>query len=414
MQWIPIDRPIIIPEAVKSVIQKLNQKGYVAYLVGGCVRDHLLDRKPKDFDVVTNATPDQIMEIYPDAITVGKAFGVIQVGTVEVATFRKDGDYKDGRHPESVQFSNPEEDAKRRDFTVNGLFLDTKTQKVLDYVGGFDDLKARKIRAIGMATQRFQEDALRLLRAVRFAANLGFEIEAETSRAIKNRSKLIRRISGERIRVELEKIWEGPSPHTAIRSLKEAELTDSLFPEIEAQHWDGIFALFDKIKTLPSPRSSLLSWAALGRDQKGTSQVIAGSLMSRFKLSHDQFEKLAWILEERAKFKEVFLMREATLQRWVSHAYFEDALSFHWCEVMASDGNQIYYEFCLSRLEEYRKQGDAWKDKLLDGKDLIQLGLKPGPQFTEILRSVEDLVLEKKIHTKEEALEYVLNHFMDG
>ncbi|MCM0605607.1 MAG: CCA tRNA nucleotidyltransferase [Xanthomonadaceae bacterium] len=411
MKWIPIDRPLLIPEKAKSILQKLSGASYVSYCVGGCVRDHLLGRTPKDIDIVTSATPDQILELFPSANPIGKAFGVMQVEGYEVATFRKDGTYIDSRHPESVEFSNPEEDAKRRDFTVNGFFYDLKTNRILDYVSGFEDIRDKKIRAIGSAPQRFQEDALRLLRAIRFAAQVGFEIENETLRSIKNRAKLIKRISGERVRDELERMWIGAAPDIAAQYLVETELGAILFPEIEAAHWEGLVRLFQKIKALGEPKSAILGWAALTRDQKGHPQAIAGSLMQRMKLSNAQFESLQWILEERTKFKEVFLMREATLSRWISHPGFEFLLQFHWCEAMSSDGNLIYHEFCESRLRDLRSQAGGWLPKLIDGKDLIGLGLSPGPEFTEILKTVEDLALEKKITTKEQALEYVLKHF---
>lgn len=411
MKWIPIDRPLLVPAAAKSIIQKLVASGHVTYCVGGCVRDHLLGKAPKDIDIVTGANPDEILSLFPDANPIGKSFGVMQVDGFEVATFRKDGTYVDGRHPESVEFSSPEEDSKRRDFTVNGLFYDLKTNRILDFVSGYEDIRDKKIRAIGSAPQRFQEDALRLLRAIRFAAQVGFEIEPETLRSIKNRAKLIKRISGERIRDELERMWTGASPDVAAQYLSETDLGSVLFPEIEPVLWEGLVRLFQKIKVLPEPKSPILGWAALTRDQKGHPQAIAGSLMQRFKLSNAQYESLQWILEERSKFKEVFQMREATLSRWISHPGFEFLLQFHWCEAMSSDGNLIYHEFCESRLRDLKSQVGGWLPKLIDGKDLIGLGLSPGPEFTEILKTVEDLALEKKITTKEQALEYVLKHF---
>ena len=414
MKWIPIDRPLALPDSVRSILGKLSQSGYIAYCVGGCVRDHLLGRTPKDIDIATSATPDQILALFPKAIAIGKAFGVMQFDGIEVATFRKDGAYVDGRHPESVEFSTAEEDARRRDFTVNGLFYDLKSNRVLDCVQGFEDLKERKIRAIGSAPTRFQEDALRLLRAIRFAAQIGFEIEAETLRSIKNRAKLIKRISGERIRDELERMWVGAGPDIAITYLDQTELGSILFPEIEKAEWDQLVRLFQKIKVLPEPKSPILGWAALTRNEKGHPSAVAGSLMTRFKLTNSQYESLEWILEERSKFKGVFQMREATLTRWISHPGFSFLLQFHWCEAMSSDGNLIYHEFCESRLKELKSKAGEWIPKLIDGKDLIGLGLSPGPEFTEILKTIEDLAIEKKITSKEQALEYVLKHFVSN
>jgi len=411
LKWIPTERPFLIPEPVKAALQRLSSKGFTAYLVGGCVRDFLLDRKAKDYDIATDASPDQILEVFPQGLTIGKAFGVIKLPEVEIATFRKDGNYSDSRHPESVEFTGPEEDAKRRDFTVNGLFYDPKTQKILDFVEGYEDIKARQIKCIGLAPQRFQEDALRLLRAIRFTCSLGFDLEAETLRSIKNRSKLIRRISAERVRMELELMWSGPAPDRAIRFLHETELTQVLFPELTDADWVSIFKMMTKIKLMGVTRSPDFAWATLMKDLSGAPAAIVGTWMTRFKLSHEQYELIKTVLEERSKFKEVFQMREAPLQRWLRSPHFEALLEFHKAEALAHDGNLVYYEFCRGRLDEIKAEGAGGVDKFLTGNDLIQLGFSPGPRFTQILNALEDQVLEKKIKSREEALEFVIKHF---
>jgi poly(A) polymerase len=437
---------------VKEALQRLDDGGHVAYVVGGSVRDFLLGRETKDHDIATSASPDELCRLFPEAVTVGKAFGVIKVPVagrpdVEIATFREDLEYKDHRHPVAVRFAGPEEDARRRDFTVNALFYDVKSARILDVCGGMEDLRAGVIRAIGDPAERFREDALRLLRAVRFRSALGFAIEPATAEAMQARAKLIAKVSHERVRDELGGMWKGPRPDEALRELSRYGLLKYVLPEVEAERglaqipaWSesepdvfghtvrvlGWLARQNPVR--PSQDSEVLGWAAVlmnvgkpgaaarsgGKNFNGhetDGARLAARACERLRLPRAAVERVAAIVEGQLKFREVFEMREATLQRFVREPHFEDALRLHRAEATASDGNLAFHEFCAARLEELRRapEGEA---KLISGQDLIQLGFKPGPKFSEILRTVEDLALERKLTSKDEALEYVVKHFV--
>ena len=450
---IRIKRPYILPVYVKQALQKLNEAGHVAYVVGGSVRDFLLDKESKDHDLATSAEPNELCRIFPDAITVGKNFGVIKVPThsepplLEIATFRQDLEYEDYRHPKGVVYSGPTEDAKRRDFTVNALFFDPKTSRILDFVGGIQDLKAGVIRAIGDPEERFREDALRLLRAIRFKTRLGFELHPETAEAIKSRAKLISKVSPERIRDELTLTWTGPRPTEALVLLSELGILEYILPEVEAlrhlgktsipnliRHedlWAHLLKTLDCLVEQNPIRSATLSWAAIlheigrpvalkanqgktfnGHETESTKMAL--KISSRMKMARWEGERISSLVADHLKFRDVFQMREATLQRFIRQENFEDLLAFHRADAIAWDGNLAYYEFCSSRLKQYKKSYPHAEGitKVLDGTDLIQLGFQPGPEFSEILRFIEDLTLEGKIRTKEEALEYVVRNFV--
>ncbi len=452
-KWIRIRRPFPLPAYVKTALQKLDEAGHIAYVVGGSVRDFLLDRPSKDHDIATSATPDELEKLFPDAVTVGKAFGVLKIPIrtdaphpefLEIATFRKDLHYEDHRHPEGVEFSGPGEDAERRDFTINALFYDPKTARILDTVGGMTDLKAGLLRAIGNPKERFREDALRLLRAVRFATSLRFEIDPATTEAIKSRAHLITKVSGERLRDELTLMWTGPHPSGALRKLSELSLLQHVFPELEAMKgveqspiyhpegdvWKHTLKLMESLAIQnPAPRSPELAWGALlhdvgkpvahrksegknfnNHDKDGAE--LARKICERLKMSNSETDTIVYLVENHMKFKDTFGMRESTLQRFIRHPSFELLLALHRADATASEGNLAFYEFCRSRYEEARKQAELVPAKLITGQDLIQLGLSPGPTFTQILRTIEDLALEKRLFTKEEALEYVVKHFV--
>lgn len=413
---IRIEKPFPIPPPVRAILNRLHQEGFVAYIVGGSVRDFLRGETPKDYDIATSATPEALERIFSKALTVGRAFGVFKVPVesrdleshefVEVATFRSDLDYKDHRHPTAVEFKGPEEDAKRRDFTINALFFDLKTQSIIDFVGGFDDLKHRILRAIGHPSLRFKEDALRLLRAVRFSVRFGFTIEEETKKAIQMRANLIEKISAERIRDELTLMLKGRDPHIAFRKLKELGLLERVLPEIVTVPEREL----EWVSKLHENRSLELAWAALLVNSEKTVPVT-----TRLRLSHDQSQVIEYLVTHLSKFREVFRMREATLIRWISHAHFEDLLRLHQAVAVATDGNLAAYEFALSRYRELKKaraSDPLFGEKLITGEDLIQLGLRPSPLFSEILQTVDDLALEKRLKTKEEALEFVVKYFV--
>jgi poly(A) polymerase len=438
-KWIRIDRKIALPAYVKDAIQKLDDAGHVAYVVGGSVRDFILSRESKDHDVATSASPDELCELFPTALTVGKAFGVIKVPIasnemLEIATFREDLGYTDFRHPKSVRFAGPEEDAKRRDFTVNALFYDPKTDRILDTVGGMEDLREAVVRAIGDPLERFREDALRLLRAVRFVTALGFSLDKATAEAIKSRARLITKISPERVREELTLMWTGPRPAEALKMLSELGLLPHLIPEIDRLRampsvWKHLMKALQALARVSPKRSAALAWAAILHDtgkpaawkrnegknfagHEAEGKRIAESVGSRFKLSRADIQRMAVLIEDHLKFKDVFQMREATLERFVREAHFEELLALHCADAAATDGNLAFYEFCKSRFDLARSSPMGGIGRLVDGTDLIQLGFKPGPEFSEILRVVEDLALEKKLRSKEQALEYVIRHFV--
>ncbi len=422
------------------------------------MRDFLLKRPIKDHDIATSATPDEICELFPNAITVGKAFGVIKVLVgkndntveVEIATFREDLDYKDHRHPAKVRFSGPQEDALRRDFTINALFFDPKTSRILDPTGGIEDLVAKKVRAIGQPIARFEEDALRLLRAIRFTTTLGFELEEETLKGLRSRVKLIRHVSGERIRDELTRMLLGPNPGPALEMLADTGLLKQVLPELEALRgvsqaptymrsasrdsnendiWATTLRTVCFIAKNSLERSVALSWAMLlydvgkpaalkandGKNFNG--HEIQGALLARvigerLRMTRVDTERVASMIEDLLKFRDVFKMREATIERFVRLPYFDELLELHRAQASSSDGNLAFHEFSA-----YRRKlvlGSALRDpaRLIDGKDLIQLGFFPGPEFSAILRTVEDLVLERKLTTKEQALEYVVSQFV--
>jgi poly(A) polymerase len=410
---------------VKAAIQRLDESGNVAYIVGGSVRDFLLKRPSKDHDIATSASPDEICALFPDAVTVGKAFGVLKVPVretgelLEIATFREDLEYKDHRHPEKVRFAGPAEDAARRDFTINALFYDFKTQRILDVTGGMEDLRAGTIRAIGDPSLRFREDALRLLRAVRFATSLGFEIEKETEAAIIAKAKLISHISGERIRDELTRMLQGPRPADALELLSKLGLLKPVLTELAAiqgfqDSWNVTLKTLRALAKNKPERGPELSWAAalmeIGKPVEADGGVLVRSIGHRLKFSRSEVDRIVALVENLPKFHEVFKMREATLERFVREPFFEDLLELHRAHALATDGNLAFYEFGLHRFELTRESKPL--PKLIDGKDLIQLGFSPGPEFSEILRVVEDLALERRLTTKDQALEFVITKFV--
>lgn len=459
-KWIRTDRPFPLPHYVRAAIEHLDGAGHLAYVVGGSVRDFLLQglaselppgavpTKPKDHDIATSADPDELCRLFPSAITVGKAFGVLKIPIessdpalkpviLEIATFREDLEYEDHRHPTSVRFSGPLQDARRRDFTINALFFDPKTSRILDSVGGLDDLRAGVLRAIGEPSARFKEDALRLLRAIRFATRLGFQLEPQTRDAIRERARLIQKVSSERIREELTWMLTGPRPREAIQMCVELGILGFVLPEVATlRQVAGGAAFRHTLKILdalvrqnPAGRSPELAWGALlhavgkpvawgrsgeknfnGHEIEGAR--IAQAICERMKFSRAESDAISSLVEEQVKFREVFQMREATLQRFIRQPLFATWLAFHRADALALDGNQAFHEFCASRLRDFRSNSKAGEEKLVKGEDLIQLGLKPGPKFSEIIRTLEDLAFEGKLRTKEEALEYVVKYFV--
>jgi putative nucleotidyltransferase with HDIG domain len=423
------------------VVERLRQAGYQAYLVGGCVRDLLLGTTPKDFDVSTDAPPGRILELFPGSGQVGAHFGVVLVrdgepdrAHVEVATFRSDHDYADGRRPSRVQFeSDPRQDVLRRDFTINGLMMDSESGEVLDFVGGRADLQARLVRAIGDAEVRFHEDHLRMLRAVRFAARLGFSIEPETLAAIRRNHAAILRVSAERVRDELVRILIEGGAHYGFELLDATGLLSDLLPEVasmkgveqppefhpEGDVWVHTLLLLEKLAR-PTPT---LAWGALLHDvgKPPTFRVaerirfdghveeglrLAHGILNRLRFSREDEEQIEALVANHMRFKDMYRMKESTLKRFLRMPKFEEHLELHRLDCLASHGRLDNYEFARRKLEEL--PAEQLKPKpLLTGKDLIVAGYQPGPAFSKMLAAVEDAQLEGRIRTKEEALELV-------
>ncbi|HZW81095.1 MAG TPA: CCA tRNA nucleotidyltransferase, partial [Candidatus Deferrimicrobiaceae bacterium] len=438
--------------------ETLRQHSFQAYLVGGCVRDLLLDREPTDFDVATSATPAQVMKIFPDTYAVGAQFGVVLVplpggentredeneesktNTVEVATFRSDLGYSDGRHPDQVRFSqDPREDAARRDFTINGMMLDPVSSEVLDFVGGQNDLKAGIVRAIGEPERRFAEDKLRMLRAVRFAARFEYEIEAETLIAIKRFADEIKLVSRERVRDELTKMLTEGHARQAILLLDKTGLLKEVLPEISAMkgvrqpaefHPEGdvfIHTLL-ALDNLPHPCPPTLAWGALLHDvgKPATFRVapdrirfdghvevgvkITEEICDRLRFSkHDAAQMLA-LVDNHMRFGDVTRMKESTLKKFMRLPGFDEHLALHRADSLASHRNLSTYEFLQKKITEIPPP-NIRPAPLITGNDLIALGYIPGPRFREILDAVEDAQLEGQFDSREAAIEFVERAF---
>jgi putative nucleotidyltransferase with HDIG domain len=431
------------PEALaRAVVASLRNSGYQAYLVGGCVRDLLLGCHPKDFDVATDAPPGRIMQLFPTSGQVGAHFGVVLVrdegAQVEVATYRSDRDYTDGRHPASVRFeSDPREDVLRRDFTINGLMMDPESSRVLDYVDGQADLKRRVIRAIGDPEIRFREDHLRLLRAVRFAARLGFEIEPATMAAIRAHHALIQKVSAERIREELVRILTEGGARRGFELLDDAGLLNDILPEIAAMKgvaqppefhpegdvWVHTLLLLEKL----DHATPTLAWGALLHDvgKPGTFRVaerirfdghveegvrLARAIFARLRFSGDDAEQVEALIGHHMQFKDVHHMRESTLKRFLRLPKFEEHLELHRLDALSSNGRLENYDLARRKLQEFGQEQLKPKP-LVTGADLIAEGYRPGPQFSRMLSAAEDAQLEGRIATREEAVALVKRLF---
>jgi len=426
--------------AATHIIQTLRDAGHEALLAGGCVRDHLLGREPKDYDVATSATPDEVVSLFPGALTVGAHFGVVVVRLgehhVEVATFRTDGSYKDGRHPESVAFSTADEDAQRRDFTVNGLFRDPIEDRIIDYVGGQTDLEAKVLRAIGDPARRFEEDRLRLLRAVRFATTLGFEIEPATWQAVCDHAAAIQTVSAERIRDELIKIFLHPNRLRGFDLLMDSGLMQQVLPEIlvlkgveQPPQWhpEGdvfvhtrlMLSLLPEQVSLPLVLSVLLHDIAKpatftvdetgrirfnGHDKLGAEMT--GDILRRLKFPNDVIEPTQVAVEHHMVFKDVKKMKKSTLKRMMARPTWPDELALHRVDCLGSNGLLDNYEFMQAKTAEF-SQAPLIPERLLAGADLIALGWQPGKELGAILMEVQNAQLDGTVTTREEALAWV-------
>ena len=434
-------------EMANSICEMLRRNGYQALLVGGCVRDLLLDREPADYDVTTDATPEQVMALFPESIAVGAQFGVILIPRdemkVEVATFRSDVGYSDGRHPDRVVYSKtPEEDAQRRDFTINGLLMRHDSGEVLDYVGGQADLNAKIIRAIGEPGLRFTEDKLRMMRAVRFAARFGFEIEAETFRTIRRHVAEIHRVSPERLREELTKMLTEGAARQAFELLDETWMLQQVLPEIGAMkgvaqpaqfHPEGDVWIHTRmmLEGLPKDASPTLAWGVLLHDvgKPPTFQSaaetgdrirfnhhvqvgvrMAEDICKRLRFSNEDTEQILALVDNHMRFGAVEEMRASTLKKFVRLPHFEEHLALHRLDCLSSHRNLDSYNF-VQRFLEVTPPEQVRPERLLTGDDLQDLGFRPSPLFSQILQALEDAQLEGQIRTQEEAKEYVLSKY---
>lgn len=459
---IRIKKEFSVPDSCLSIIKKLQENGFIAYLAGGSVRDFLLNLKPKDFDIATNATPDEVEKLFPDSIPVGKRFGVMIVRSLpakgandescankttdevankilhfEVATFRNDLNYKDGRRPEGVEFSTPIEDAQRRDFTVNGLFYDTSTSEIIDYVGGIEDIRNKVLRAIGEPNKRFQEDYLRMFRAIRFAVRFNLRIEPKAIEAIKANANNVENLSAERVKEELEKIFSGQKKDIALRLLDHFKLLDFWIPEISACHGilqdekyhpeGDVFEHICKIlKVLNKDADTNLCFGALFHDigkplayekSKGENFImhdkygekITATILDRLKFSKNQKEEIIAMVKEHQHFHDAPKMRKSTLKRLLSQPFIEKLLEIHRADTIASTGDLTSYNFCIDALNKMTENKTLSPPPLITGEDLIKIGFFPGPIFKKIIDHITTLQLEEKIKTKEEAI-YEITH----
>jgi poly(A) polymerase len=420
-----------------KIVRQLQDADFDAFWVGGCVRDFLLGREPQDFDIATDAKPEQVEKLFKKTIPVGKKFGVMVVvenkHQFQVATFRAESDYQDGRRPETIHFANAEADALRRDFTVNGLFYDPISKQTHDWVGGEKDLRAKIIRTIGKPEERFGEDHLRLLRAVRFAAQLDFEIEPKTFAAVKKLAPKIKLISAERIRDELLKLFSPLHAARGLELLRQSNLLEHILPEVAATidceqspdfHPEG--SVFNHIclmlEKLPPDANELLRWAVLLHDiakpvtvekdlQTGAIHFyghekvgaeMARAILNRLRFPKKQIDEIVASVLHHMQFKDVKQMRKATLRRLLLRETFLLELELHKLDCLGSHGDLELYDFLIEQAEELKKKPEI-RPPLLTGKYLIALGMKPGKELGALLAEIREKQLQDELKTPRQA-----------
>lgn len=396
-------------EFAVEIVVRLREAGFEAYWAGGCVRDELLGRTPNDYDVATNATPPQIRRLFGHrrTLAIGAAFGVITVlgpkgaGMVEVATFREDAGYSDGRHPDRVTFSSAQEDAQRRDFTINGLFYDPIDRRVLDFVGGQEDLARRRIRAIGDPYERFAEDKLRMLRAVRFAAAFDFELDAATLDAIRPMARRIEVVSAERIGGEVRRMLVGPGRDRAVRLLLEAALAEVVLPEIAVGEPDAVAQRDANLALLRRLESPSFPLAAAGLLYRLVAPEDVDEIGRRLRLANKEIERIGWLLTHVDRIGEARAMPYSALQPLLIHEGIDELLALH--EACHPGVEAVGY--CRELLRRPRQQLDP--PPLLTGDDLKRHGIPPGPLYGRLLAEVRGAQLDGALHTRDEALAMV-------
>jgi poly(A) polymerase len=390
------------PEAAVEIIRKLRTKNYEAYLVGGCVRDLVMNIEPADYDIATSATPQEIMKIFPRTEAIGAQFGVVLViyrgHPFEVATFRSDEAYVDGRRPTGVVFTDAKTDVLRRDFTINGLLYDPIEGHVIDYVGGRDDIEARIVRAIGDPQKRFAEDKLRMLRAIRFGARLGYSIEPATWAAVREMAGGIRQVSSERIREELLRVLTEGQAARGCRMLHESGLLEQILPEVK---WSDYLerCLQSLLRAVPGDLAMAVLVHQLTADE-------VGGVVERFRFSAAEMQHILSLVENQPRFRTVRTMAVHTLKRFFRLHRFEDHMELVRITSLASGGDLEDYNFALMKHRTWSKE-DVWPEALIGGEDLIALGFRPGPVFKEILTRVEDEQLEGRLQDRQKAIEFV-------
>jgi tRNA nucleotidyltransferase/poly(A) polymerase len=425
-----------------EIVKRLRDRGYESYLAGGCVRDMLLNKSPQDFDITTSAKPDEIREIFPHTIPVGAQFGVMLVidagQPYEVATFRYDGPYLDGRRPIEVRYGSLKEDILRRDFTINGMVFDPLEDRVIDLVGGRTDLARRTIRAIGDARDRFAEDRLRMIRAVRFAAALDFTIEERTFAGIKEAAEAVTQVSWERIGDEITRILTEGGAKKGFELLNTTGLLKVLLPEIEAMkgveqspdyHPEGdVFThTLLTLAHLDCPTETLAYGCLLhdvakpacisrvgerltfyGHTEKGAEMAV--EILQRLKRSRATWERVAYLVRNHLRHTQAPQMRLSTLKRFLGENGIGELLNLTRIDALSANGDLTYYRFCMEKLGEL-KQEEIHPEPLLRGRDLIEMGFAPGPIFQHILEHVEEAQLGGELSDREEAREWVRRNY---
>jgi len=434
-------------KTAREIAAHLRESGHIAYFAGGCVRDIVRGQTPKDFDIATDAKPENVQKLFPRTYAVGAHFGVILVlengFQFEAATFRSDEAYIDGRHPSAVHFSSPEEDAKRRDFTINGMFYDPVAEEVIDFVGGRADIAAKLVRAIGDAAQRFAEDRLRMLRAVRFATVLGYKIDSQTWDALVANAASVNKISAERIREELARIFLSPNRMRGWDLLDSSGLMRAILPEIDAMkgckqpeqfHPEGdVFEhtrlmlqfLPEKVSVplvfsvllhdVAKPRTAVVDETGRirfnGHDRIGAEMT--EEIMRRLRFSGAEIDATVEMVRQHMVFKDVPKMRVAKLRRFMARPTFDDELELHRVDCEGSHRMLDNYEFLLRKRDEFANEPIV-PPPLVRGDDLIALGLKPGPKFGKILEAIETRQLEGNLRSREEALDWLKREYARG
>lgn len=425
-----------------AIVQQLRAEGHESFLAGGCVRDMLLNKEPQDYDIATSAKPEDVQRIFPATVPVGAQFGVILVvidgAPFEVASFRHDGPYLDGRRPSAVRYGTLEEDIRRRDFTINGMVYDPFADRVIDLVGGQDDLRRGVVRAIGDPQTRFEEDRLRMIRAVRFAASLRFEIDAPTFAAIHDLAPSIAVVSWERIGDEVTRILTEGGAQRGFELLDRSGLLQIILPEIVAMkgteqspeyHPEGdVFThTLLLLSHLESPSETLAYGCLLhdvakpncirrdgdritfyGHTEQGAE--MAEAILKRLKRGRAVWERVAYLVRNHLRLVQAPQMRLSTLKRFLREDGIEELLELARIDALSSNGDMSYYQFCQTRRGELREE-EIRPEPLVRGGDLIELGFKPGPRFKEILRQVEDAQLGGELHSRDQALEWIRSKF---